>query len=469
MICVETVTGTDVSFNQKLINWKLARARDSVRIALIRWTQLPWRDSRRVFNWLEAGEQRMLRGAYVVYDAGNEAQERSGYAHALFFIREFEQQIGRYDGELPIWLDLELEPLDWNEIKVMADTLSAWSGRRVGIYTGAWFLRRHLPLPAWLLNHDFWLTGYDNECGPDLLPGYSLNVRFWQRTSRWQVPWVRGDGGGIVDRTDWLGSILDLWRYSNMADKVMKVDDLLQLIQDKAFDLPDAPTPPPSGDFKLLWPTPEPKVVTQWYGINPHWYKPLGLPGHEGLDLRAFLGVELYAAAAGRVIRVETQDNNPYGIHVRLQHDHPQGTFKSVYAHMKETRVQMDQIVNAGQLVGLSDDTGNSNGSHIHFTLKKVGDGSPWMGVGDIVNPIPYLSELFPRCTLPGYTGNGWRADVGGNFRSTPEVGDNLIRWIPAGSQMQALGFGGDGGDWWRMNFQGVEGWFWTPYKLSAL
>jgi len=474
MTCVETETGTDVSFNQHLVNFKEARTRDGIRLAFIRWSQLPWLDSRRVANWLAAGDEPIFRGIYVVYDAGNEAHEPSGHAHAMHFIQDFEQQIGAYNGELQIWVDLELEPLDWDEVKVMCDVLSAWSGRLVGIYTGAWFLRRHLPLPPWILNHDFWLTGYDNECGPDLLLGYNLNVRFWQRTNRWRVPWVRWDeGGGIVDRTDWLGTLSELRRYTNMAEKVVRLDDAVAALENMAFDLPDTPVPPPPPppeDFKLLWPTPDPKVVTQWYGINPQWYSGFGLPGHEGLDLRAFIGVEVYAAAAGKVIRAETVDNNPYGIHVRLEHKFGQETFKTVYGHFKEVKVQVDQEVNPGQLIGIADDTGNSNGSHLHFTLKHVGHGSPWMNTSDIVNPVPYIAQLFPRCTIQGFTGNGWRADVGGNFRSTPDVGNNLIRWIPAGATMQALDFGGDGGDWWKASYEGTVGWFWNPgYKLSAL
>ncbi|KKL17088.1 hypothetical protein LCGC14_2489030, partial [marine sediment metagenome] len=95
------------------------------------------------------------------------------------------------------------------------------------------------------------------------------------------------------------------------------------------------------------------------------------------------------------------------------------------------------------------------------------GQGSPWMNTSDIVNPVPYMIDLFP--------GAGWLVDVGGNFRRTPEIpanpSENLIRWIPAGLTGQAIGtIGGEGGDWWEMIFDGTRGWFWNPgYKLRAL
>jgi hypothetical protein len=251
--------------------------------------------------------------------------------------------------------------------------------------------------------------------------------------------------------------------------KVVNSDDLRAWIGGNEYE-EAAPPPPLPDEFRLVWPTPLPKVVTQWYGINPQWYSGFGLPGHEGIDLRAYLDVEIYAAAAGQVIRVESQDNNNYGVHVRIEHVRPEGTWKSVYAHLRNAQVQVGDQVNAGQLLGLSDDTGNSNGSHLHLTLKHVGKGSPWMDTGDIVNPVPYFVDLFPRCTIPPFTGAGWRMDVGGNFRTSPVVGDNLIRWIPAGSIVEAHDFGGDGGDWWQISFEGVTGWFWNPgYKLSAL
>lgn len=261
-----------------------------------------------------------------------------------------------------------------------------------------------------------------------------------------------------------------------MGDRVVSVDDLADFIEENSFECEDNQPPPPLPEkFSLIWPTPLPKFVTQWYGVNGHIYKQWGLPGHEGLDLRAANGAEIYAAAKGQVIRVEQADAGAYGIHVRIEHVHPDGIFKTVDAHFQRALVSVGEMVEAGQPIGLADNTGNSSGAHLHLTLKHVGRGSPWMNVGDIINPVPYISELFPVCTLDGYTGAGWIVDVGGNFRTSPEIpanaSGNLIRWIPANRIGQATGkIGGGGGDWWEMNFDGTIGWFWNPgYKLRAL
>lgn len=243
--------------------------------------------------------------------------------------------------------------------------------------------------------------------------------------------------------------------------KVIESDELRSWVDENEYE--EASLPPVPDKFSLAWPAPSPKVVTQEWGKNAQWYKPFGLPGHEGLDFRAPNDVPIYAAATGEVIRVETDPGaGPYGIHVRIQHNHPEATLKSIYAHFRRAAVAVGDQVIAGQQIGLADNTGNSSGAHLHLTLKRVDQGSPWMNTGDIVNPTPYLPDLFP--------GDGWRVDVGGNFRTSPEVADNLIRYIPAGSIVKAVDFDREaGGDWWKIIFEGIVGWCWVPYKLSII
>ena len=253
--------------------------------------------------------------------------------------------------------------------------------------------------------------------------------------------------------------------------KVVKSDDLREWISENEYE-EAAPPPHPQDEFMLVWPTQSPKVVTQWYGINPQWYNPFGLPGHEGIDMRALNDVPIFAAAAGEVIRVETSaGSGPYGIHVRIQHDTPEAVFKTIYAHFRRAQVSVGDKVVAGQQIGLADNTGNSSGAHLHLTLKRVGQGSPWMNTSDIINPVPYLKELFPECTLAGFNLYGWVLDVGGNFRTEPKVGNNLIRYLAAGKVVKAFAVDREnGGDWWNIEYDGTKGWFWNPgYKLRAL
>lgn len=239
--------------------------------------------------------------------------------------------------------------------------------------------------------------------------------------------------------------------------------EVLVRLESKDFDCPVGPPPPAGSRLSLIWPAPPPKVLTQAYGIHPEWYKPFGLPGHEGLDLRALTGTQIFAAAAGKVTRVETVDNGPYGKQVRVEHVIGADVYESVYAHFQKCNVIVGQMVQAGEVLGLADNTGNSSGSHLHFTLKFRGHGSPWMNKSDIVNPTPYFPDLFP--------GKGWTVEAASNLRSAANLQASVIRLLPAGTVVQALDFDAmAGGDWWKVNVGGVEGWVWNPgYKLRAV
>ena len=146
----------------------------------------------------------------------------------------------------------------------------------------------------------------------------------------------------------------------------------------------------PMDRFKLFWPTDFPMIV-QGFGANPEIYGQYGLPGHEGLDIRAPMNTHIYACAEGEVYHVEKNpDAHPYGKHVRIRHA---GGYRTVYAHLAETAVEVGERVETLQLIGKADSTGNSTGAHLHLTLKK--DGATQRGEthfqGDVIDPTPYL------------------------------------------------------------------------------
>lgn len=149
--------------------------------------------------------------------------------------------------------------------------------------------------------------------------------------------------------------------------------------------------------FRLRWPT-QHGTITQVFGANPQVYNKFGLPGHEGLDFVAPLGSEIYAVADGFVSDIRLDGNSspmqlPYGNQVRVQHD---DGYETIYAHLDQVVVVRGQVVRAGQLIALADDTGNSTGSHLHLTLKKKGatQAGQTSYPHDIVDPTPLLDPF---------------------------------------------------------------------------
>ena len=138
------------------------------------------------------------------------------------------------------------------------------------------------------------------------------------------------------------------------------------------------------------WPT-EFRSITQPFGARPAFYGRFGLPGHEGIDFMGPEGTKLFAVADGRVVQVQrtigNRMGNPYGLHLTIEHE---DGYMTIYAHLSKIEVRLNQNVRGGQLIGRSGNTGNSQGAHLHLTLKKMGEVQPpWPN--NIIDPTPFV------------------------------------------------------------------------------
>ncbi|MFP3854016.1 MAG: M23 family metallopeptidase, partial [Anaerolineales bacterium] len=142
--------------------------------------------------------------------------------------------------------------------------------------------------------------------------------------------------------------------------------------------------------FYLLWPTQYP-IITQKFGANPHIYTRFGMPGHEGLDIRALPYTDVYSCAQGTVYRVHTNPNShAYGIHVRVRH---KDGYRTVYGHLAKALVAEGQQLEAGQVLGKADSTGASTAAHLHLTLKQDGATArkETKYPKDVIDPTPFM------------------------------------------------------------------------------
>lgn len=202
--------------------------------------------------------------------------------------------------------------------------------------------------------------------------------------------------------------------------------------------------------FTVLWPT-QYGTMTQHFGENPDVYNKFGLPGHEGIDLKAPEGSEIFAVADGFVsdIRLDGFSEpmlKPYGNQVRIKHD---GGYETIYAHLSQVMVTRGQFVIAKQLIALSGNTGHSSGAHLHLSLKQdnATDNGETQYPFDLVDPEPFLGSFKgegARQPVPPETPtvmvyvNSPDLDYV-NMRVAPYIGADLIGQIPHSDPLGSL------------------------------
>jgi murein DD-endopeptidase MepM/ murein hydrolase activator NlpD len=103
---------------------------------------------------------------------------------------------------------------------------------------------------------------------------------------------------------------------------------------------------------------------------------------HGGLDFCGTIGTELYASATGRVVYTGLLTVRGNVVVV----DHGWGVY-TAYDHLSEILVQVNDIVQPGQLIGLGGATGRATGPHLHWEV--------WAG-GVQVNPAEWLEKAYP-------------------------------------------------------------------------
>jgi murein DD-endopeptidase MepM/ murein hydrolase activator NlpD len=91
--------------------------------------------------------------------------------------------------------------------------------------------------------------------------------------------------------------------------------------------------------------------------------------GHPGFDLATPLGSPVHAADTGLVVFAGWSGLG-YGNTVLI--DHGNG-YQTLYAHLSQVSIYCGARVEKGKLVGLSGDTGNSTGPHLHFEVRVPG------------------------------------------------------------------------------------------------
>lgn len=101
--------------------------------------------------------------------------------------------------------------------------------------------------------------------------------------------------------------------------------------------------------------------ITQEFGFRPEYYAKYGVKGHNGIDYGLPNGTEIVAPHDGQIL--EAAFDTGYGWYIKVENENE----GSVLAHLQEIHVKIGFSVKEGQVLGKSDNSGDSSGPHLHW------------------------------------------------------------------------------------------------------
>ncbi|MFB9275660.1 M56 family metallopeptidase [Cohnella cellulosilytica] len=90
---------------------------------------------------------------------------------------------------------------------------------------------------------------------------------------------------------------------------------------------------------------------------------------NDGIDVVGKAGTDIFAAGAGKVVQAEY--DTAKGLTVTIAHNE---AWSTEYRHLDKLEVEAGDEVKAGDLIGRMGGTGQSTGSHLHFSVLKQGE-----------------------------------------------------------------------------------------------
>jgi murein DD-endopeptidase MepM/ murein hydrolase activator NlpD len=160
--------------------------------------------------------------------------------------------------------------------------------------------------------------------------------------------------------------------------------------------------------------------------------------GHVAIDLATPIGTQVHSMMSGRV-KTAGAVKNGYGNLVIVE----AGRYKCYTAHLSEIGVEVGQIVQAGQYLGKTGNSGNSTGPHIHIEVRRNDRPIDFRGMMCAIEPVVVTLPLVVQPGQPQPASEPadqlYRVRREVRVRSAPTVSDdgNILGLLPVGLQVQ--------------------------------
>ena len=148
-------------------------------------------------------------------------------------------------------------------------------------------------------------------------------------------------------------------------------------------------------------------------GYNPfsnnsayHWVRGWSPSGHAGIDYAASVGTKIPSPIDGKVIK---SWQSPWGGGNETQ-IYDGAKYTHIFMHQSKRNVSAGQKVHQGQIIGLTGNTGNSTGPHLHWQVNK---GRGFLNNHpDSINPLTWVKEAAKAGGGQNKAASKWRGDI---------------------------------------------------------
>jgi murein DD-endopeptidase MepM/ murein hydrolase activator NlpD len=161
---------------------------------------------------------------------------------------------------------------------------------------------------------------------------------------------------------------------------------------------------PRTGSGVLMWPLDKIRISqyfgnTEFASKNPQAYSG---KGHNGIDLAIPIGTPVKSSLTGVIVGSGNMDLagggrcRSYGKWIMVKH--PNG-LSTLYGHLSLIKVNNNQTVGTGEIIGYSGSTGYSTGPHLHFSVYAT----EGVRITRLTNSINCKDALAPLADLKAY------------------------------------------------------------------
>lgn len=128
---------------------------------------------------------------------------------------------------------------------------------------------------------------------------------------------------------------------------------------------------------------------------------------HLGVDFDVPVGTPLYSSGTGKVRKINTgcpnhigngygdQCGGEWGNYIRVEHNVNGTVYEIIYAHLTSVTVKAGDLVQQGQVIGFTGNSGSSTGPHLHFEMHKGIRPSGAAANKTAINPILFFNMKY--------------------------------------------------------------------------